>query len=76
MTNIRQSTLAKKVVLLLALIAALAYLRAPGQVQAEGCVQQCAANAMKCEQKCDGNQTCINECNDVLTECIEACLGR
>jgi hypothetical protein len=77
MTNILQSSLAKKVVLLIVLTAALVYLRAPEQVQAQQgtkCMQQCLAQFKACIATCAGNRTCIQNCGEANQECEAGCI--
>jgi hypothetical protein len=74
MSNALQSKLGRKVVFLFTLIAALAYLRKPDQVQAQNtCVQGCVTLYIQCINKCDGNQTCENRCGAVEETCIRNC---
>jgi hypothetical protein len=74
MPGILQSKLAKKAVLLFALIAALAYLRTPTQVQALSCIQQCAEAGSQCKAACDENLECIGACIQAQNECVQNCV--
>jgi hypothetical protein len=74
MTNILQNKLARKVVLLFALTAALAYLRAPGEMQAETCGQQCDSELTACIAACKGNSTCEEQCAVELEGRLKHCI--
>jgi hypothetical protein len=73
MTSILENRLAKKIVLLGALIAALAYLRSPSKVRADSCTQACIDALVACDATCDGNRTCLDSCSTKEQECIVAC---
>jgi hypothetical protein len=73
MTSVLQSKLAKRAVLLFALITALAYLRTPAQAQG-GCVEMCLQQEITCDEACDGNQNCLNECRAANEQCVENCI--
>jgi hypothetical protein len=72
MGNILQNKLAKRVVLLLALTAALAYLRTPSEVQAATCEQNCESNYSNCAGGCTNNQ-CLRFCAEEFGDCLKNC---
>jgi len=72
MNNILQSKLAKKVVLLFVLTAALAYLRKPGEAQAATCEQNCQSNYSNCAGGCTNNQ-CLRFCAEEFGYCLKSC---
>jgi hypothetical protein len=78
MTNILQSKLAKKVVLLLALTAALAYLRMPGRLQAGDC-NRCFIYLEECTAECatlgSGQEACDKICMNDFNSCLYSCEG-
>jgi hypothetical protein len=74
MPQISQNKLARKLLLLAALAASLAYLRKPGHAQAQDCVQQCVNEEIACAEKCDDNLTCLNNCADEERLCIAQCM--
>jgi len=75
MTSILQSKLAKKVVLLFALTAALVYLRTPGHVQAETCQQKCDFQFASCFSDCGfpANPNCTTACDTLYNRCLAGC---
>jgi hypothetical protein len=72
MTNLLQNKLTQRVILLFALMAALAYLRTPGEVRAETCEQICDSNYSNCSGGCTNNQ-CLRFCAEEFGDCLKSC---
>jgi hypothetical protein len=73
MTQILRSKLVKKTLLLVILTLTLAYLRTPGEMLAQGCVEDCVTEYFACKANCHGNQTCITECGNQENQCVDGC---
>jgi len=74
MTSILQNKLAKKAVLLFALIAALVVLRTPVQALTKTqCLDRCSANEGDCIRDCRGSATCERGCAVELQYCEKGC---
>jgi hypothetical protein len=73
MANTLRKKLARKVVLLCAVIAALAYLRMPGPAQALTCQQECYQAYLGCDAACHYIPRCELGCSAGYEDCLAGC---
>jgi hypothetical protein len=65
--------LAKRLVLLFALVVTLAYLKNPPLSYALTCQQECLAWEHSCVAGCGSNSSCSNECILEYKSCVNGC---
>jgi hypothetical protein len=68
----------KRLLMLLVLTGAFAYLRQPDRAQGDinpncYCYIGCSIGEARCETICNGNQSCINGCEAQYKSCDESC---
>jgi hypothetical protein len=65
--------LAKRLVLLFALVVTLGYLKSPTRSYGETCTQECLAIEHACVASCGNSSSCANECILEYKSCVNGC---
>jgi hypothetical protein len=73
MANVLQSKLTKKLILLVVLAGAFAYLKDPSLIYGATCTQTCLAEERACVAGCGGSSNCSNECIFEYKSCVDSC---
>ena len=76
MKSIILNKAAKKIVVLVALIVCLLYLRHPPQAFASACQDACYATYSACVTNCEENAPVVGFCEQICNDNLALCLGR
>lgn len=67
--------LARRLLLLGVLLVGFTYLKSPVSAHARTCQSDCFAQYNSCRLTCNGNPSCINDCEILYKDCLNSCHG-